>query len=320
MLPDTKHVCIFGGTGFVGRTLVQELAKEGCTITIATRIPERAFFLRPCGAPGQIVPVYCDYGDASSIEKAIGNCGTVINLIGILYEKGRKSTFKKTHMETAEKIAKACAARNVRRLVHISALGIEQSASKYARSKRNGEEAVRTAFPKATILRPSVIFGPGDGLFCMFARLSVFLPALPLIGGGKTKFQPVYVGDVARAVTAVITATGNTAEGRTYALGGPDIMTLKQIYEKICTQTGRQRCLMPVPWPMAKIQGIVLGMLPGKLLTADQVESLKTDSVVPKDVPTLRDLGITPTSVDAVLPRILSPYQSANHNETRKSA
>lgn len=198
-----KIVTIFGGTGFIGRHTVRRLAKAGYTVKVATRAPESAYFLRPCGTVGQIVPFAVDYSDDKSVAAAIAGADSVINCVGILYEK-RKQSFEKIHVGLARTIANACRDGDVKHLVHISALGIDKNNSKYAAGKRAGEEAVRNAFPAATILRPSVVFGPEDQFFNKFAALSAVIPALPLIGGGKTKFQPVYVGDVAAAVMAAL--------------------------------------------------------------------------------------------------------------------
>lgn len=303
-MSQKKIATIFGGTGFVGRHIVQRLAKAGYTVKVATRAAESAYFLRPCGMPGQIVPFRCDYNDAQSVGETIRGSEVVINCIGILYEKDKKSTFRRAHVEIPRVIAQVCARENVARFVYISALGIDHATSRYAQSKREGERAVREIFPAAVILRPSVIFGPEDSFFNMFAELARYTPALPLIGGGKTKFQPVYVGDVADAVMASL--WNGDASGKTYELGGPEVVTLREIYQRLFAVTGRRRCLISMPFGLAKIQASFMQMLPHPLLTRDQVESLKTDSVVSAGALTLDDLGIPPAALDAVLPDYLA--------------
>ena len=309
--------CVFGGTGFVGRQIVRALAREGYTVKVATRFPEKAFFLKTAGNVGQVVPVACKAGDDAAIRAAVRGCDVVVNCVGILYQKG-KSTFTRIHTELPRSIAKACAAEKVAHLVHLSALGCEESESKYGKSKLNGELAVHENFPKATILRPSVVFGPEDEFFNMFARLSTVLPALPLVGGGCTKFQPVYVADIADAVMKAIASSDS--EGQIYELGGPDILTFRQIYERLFAQTGRKCFLVSLPWGVAKLQGHVMGLLPKPLLTADQVESLKTDNVVAADAKTLADLGVVPTGLDIILPTYLARFRPGGRFGDKKRA
>jgi NADH dehydrogenase len=309
--------CGFGGTGFIGRQIVRELARAGYTVKVATRVPEKAFFLKPCGNVGQIVPFACKTGDESSIRAAVKGCDVVVNCIGILYEKG-KSTFTKIHTELPRSIAKACAAEHVGRLIHISALGCEESESKYGKSKLNGELAARENYAKTTILRPSVVFGVEDDFFNMFGRLSTVLPALPLVGGGHTKFQPVYVGDVADAVMKVV--LNPQSEGKTYELGGPDVLSFRQIYERLFAETGRKRMLISLPWGIAKFQGCVMSLLPKPVLTVDQVESLKTDNIVTPGAATLADLGLSPTSMDIVLPTYLARFKPGGRFGDKKRA
>lgn len=309
--------CVFGGTGFVGRQIVRALAREGYTVKVATRFPEKAFFLKTAGNVGQVVPVACKAGDDAAIRAAVRGCDVVVNCVGILYQKG-KSTFTRIHTELPRSIAKACAAEKVAHLVHLSALGCEESESKYGKSKLNGELAVHENFPKATILRPSVVFGPEDEFFNMFARLSTVLPALPLVGGGRTKFQPVYVADIADAVMKAIASSDS--EGQIYELGGPDILTFRQIYERLFAQTGRKCFLVSLPWGVAKLQGHVMGLLPKPLLTADQVESLKTDNVVAADAKTLADLGVVPTGLDIILPTYLARFRPGGRFGDKKRA
>jgi NADH dehydrogenase len=320
---NQKIACVFGGTGFIGRQVVRELAKAGYAVKVATRVPERAYELKTAGGVGQIVPVACDYNDDQSIAKAVAGCQAVVNCVGILFEKGRSSKFKKIHSELPARIAAACKSAGAQRLVHISALGADIATSRYAKSKREGEQGVLAKFPSATILRPSVVFGPGDEFFNMFGQLAIFLPALPLVGGGKTKFQPVYVGDVADAVIRSLTISAEAANsplGKIYELGGPEVITLKEVYERTFAQVGRTPCLISLPWGVAKIQGVVMSMLPRPLMTADQVESLKTDNVLSGNQPTLADLGINETAIGTILPSYLSCYRPGGRFGDKKRA
>lgn len=303
-----KNVCIFGGTGFLGRYITQELARSGYRIKVATRMPEAAYDLKPSGNVGQVVPFQCDYKEAESIEAAIKDCDVVINLVGILFEKG-KNKFTRVHAELPKVIAEISARHDVKKFIHVSAMGIDESKSKYAASKVEGEKAIKKQFPNVTILRPSVVFGPGDSFFNMFAKLAVLLPALPLIGGGKTKFQPVYVDDIAKAIGVIVNEPNNEYEGQTYALGGPEVVTFKEIYQRLFTQINRKRALISLPWPIAKLQGAVFSLMPKPLLTKDQVVSLETDNIIRNGDKTFKDLGIIPTAMAAVLPDYLSCYK-----------
>jgi NADH dehydrogenase len=305
---NNKIATVFGGAGFVGRQIVKELAALGYRIKVATRVPESAYFLKPAGDIGQIVPVLCNYSDAASVTQAVRGSAVVINCIGILFERGKRSTFKKAHIDIPALIAQACADEKIGAFVHISALGVDQNKSRYAKSKLEGEVAIFKHFPKAVILRPSVIFGEDDNFLNMFAELARYLPVLPLIGGGKTKFQPVFVGDVARATLAAI--NDPAAQGKIFELGGPEILTFREIYELLFEYTGRRRCLMALPFGMAKIQASFLSLLPQPLLTPDQVESLKTDSVVGAGRPGLENLGIEATSLNTIVPEYLAAYRA----------
>ncbi|PZO80899.1 MAG: complex I NDUFA9 subunit family protein [Micavibrio aeruginosavorus] len=311
-----KQACVFGGTGFIGRQVVRELAKKGYIVKVASRAPASAYFLKTAGNVGQIVPVFCDYSD-SDVRKAVRGCEVVVNCIGILAEKS-KAAFTKIHTEVPRSIAKACREEKVSRFIHISALGCDQAHSRYAKSKHNGEKAVLENFQSATILRPSVVFGPEDNFFNMFARLSVVMPFLPLIGGGETKLQPVYVGDVADAVMAAI--ENPASAGEIYELGGPDVLSFRDIYQTLFEHTARPRLLVNLPWGIAKLQGSLLSMLPGPLLTADQVETLKTDNVIQPGMPELHDLGIAPTSMASILPSYLSRYKPGGRFGDKKRA
>ncbi|HPD82336.1 MAG: complex I NDUFA9 subunit family protein [Alphaproteobacteria bacterium] len=316
---NNKIACIFGGTGFLGRHIVQELARAGYQIKIATRVPESAYDLKPYGGIGQIVPLQCDYRDSDSIKHAVQDCDVVINLVGILYCRG-KNNFKYAHIDIPEKIAEACMHASVKKFIHVSALGIEKAKSKYAKSKLKGEEAVKKIFPDATILRPSVIFGAGDNFFNMLARLSTLSPVLPLINNGKTKFQPVYVGDVATAMVKIISDKTKQFSGQTYELGGPEVVSFKEIYDRVLEQTRREKKFLKLSWVEAKIQGFFMGLMPKPLLTMDQVRSLKTDSIIDENAQTLLDLGIYPTAMSSIIPQYLSCYRRGGRFADKKCA
>jgi uncharacterized protein YbjT (DUF2867 family) len=303
---NTNLVTVFGGSGFLGRHTVRALARAGWRIKVATRHPARGFFLRPLGTVGQIDFVKCDVSDAESVAHAVMGSSAVINLTGILFQKGQ--TFADVQAEGAGNIAQAAARAGVRALVHVSAIGADlESDSSYAETKAQGEQAVRAAFPDAAILRPSIIFGPEDGFFNKFAGMARFSPVLPLVGGGHTRFQPVFVGDVAQAI---VTALGDSARGRTYELGGPGVYSFKELLQLILREIGRKRALVPLPFGLASFQAAFLQMLPGPILTMDQVRLLKKDNVVAPTAAGLADLGITPTSVEAVIPSYLWRFRA----------
>ncbi len=304
---NTKLVTVFGGSGFLGRHTVRALAKAGWRIKIATRHPAKGFFLRPLGSVGQIDFVKCDVADAESVAVAMMGASAVINLTGILFQSGQ--TFEDVQADGAENIAKAAAAAGVTSLVHISAIGANaDSASEYARTKAAGEQAVRDTFPGAVILRPSIVFGPEDGFFNKFAAMARMLPVLPLVGGGHTRFQPVFVGDVAAAIVTALASHG--ARGRTFELGGPSVYSFKELLQLILRETGRRRVLVPLPFALASFQAAFLQLLPKPVLTMDQVKLLKTDNIVAPTAAGLADLGITPTSVEAVVPSYLWRYRA----------
>lgn len=298
-----RIITIFGATGFIGSDIVRVLARQGYILRLPCRYPKKADSLKFNGQVGQIVPVRCDFSE-SDIQQAVKGAHGVVNVIGILHEKGGR-TFTGTHHDIPLAIAKACKKENVGQLVHISALGAAKGESAYFKSKLAGEKAASKAFDNTAILRPSLVFGPKDSFFNKFARLAAILPALPLIGGGKTRFQPVYVADVADAVGAVIK---NRAAG-IYELGGPDILTFKELMEKILSYTRQKTRLVSVPFALAKLPAFFLQALPDPLLTPDQVDTLKTHALVSDNALKLTDLGITPTSMDTILPTYLGRYR-----------
>lgn len=300
-------VTVFGGTGFLGRAIVAELVQAGARVKIVTRHKNSAYFLRVGGNPGQVEAISCAFKNLAEIETIVSGSSVVINCLGILFEKGRFSSFSTVHKDYALWITKACAKHKIRRFIHISALGVDKAVSKYALSKFAGEQAILSSFPRATILRPSVIFGPEDNFFNMFARIAKISPFLPLIGGGKTLFQPVYVGDVAKACVLALNDPHTT--GHIYELGGPEILSFKQIMSRMLSYTHQHRLLLPIPWWIARIQALVLGIFPKPLLTNDQVTSLQTDNIVDPDQKNFSHLGLAPTPLDAILPLYLSHPQ-----------
>ena len=311
-LSNATLITIYGGSGFIGRNVVRALAKTGARMRIAVRRPELAGFLQPLGGVGQIIPVQANVRYPESLLAPANGADAVINLVGILAPSG-KQTFKSVQDEGARHVAEAALAAGAKVLIHGSAIGADpNSPSVYARTKAAGEQAVREIFPDAVITRPSVVFGPGDGFFTRFAALARIAPALPLIGGGKTRFQPVFVGDVAKAMQAAI--TGQARPGSIYELGGPEILTMKEVMERVLTYTMRKRWLVPLPFPLAKLQGAMLQILPNPPLTLDQVRLLEKDNVVSeaakRDHRTLEGLGIVdPVAIEAVVPDYLEQYR-----------
>lgn len=301
-------VTVFGGTGFIGRHLVQRLAGQNLRLKIPSRTPHRYRHLQPITTPGQIVLDRINLRDDEAVRRYVDGSLYVINLIAILHER-RAGQFQSVHVDLAGRIARAARAVGAERLVHVSALGASTaSTSVYARTKAEGEAAVREAFPEATIMRPSVIFGPEDNFLNRFASMARFLPALPLIGGGRTRFQPVYVADVADAIMAVLER--DDAQGRTYELGGPSIYTFEQIMRWLLQVCGRRRFLVPLSFDLAKLQGRFFEVLPEPPLTRDQVELLKQDNVVSEGAAGLKDLGVSPTPMELVAPDYLVRYSS----------
>ncbi len=318
--PMTKLVTVFGGSGFLGRHTVRALAKAGYRVRVATRWPNRAQHLPPMGQVGQIQLFKCNVLEADQVAAAVARCDAVVNLVGILSAGGGQG-FDDVHVDAAETIAKAARTAGAVSLVHVSSIGADaESESRYARSKAEGEARVRAAFPEAAILRPSIVFGPEDNFFNKFAAMARLLPGLPLIGGGKTKFQPVFVGDVAEAIAKCL--ADPATRGRTYELGGPNVYSFKELMEFVLEATGRngKRLLLPVPFPIASIQGAVLGILPKPLLTLDQVRMLKVDNVVGAGAAGLDALGIVPDSVGAVVPSYLWRFRPKGQYEAEINA
>ncbi len=316
-MPMQNLVTVFGGSGFIGAQAVRQLAKGGWRIRVAVRNPAKAYAMRLHGDVGQIDIVQANLRNEASLRRALSGAAASVNLVGVLRETGRQG-FQALQVMGARNVAAAARAEGVSRVVQMSAIGADaQSESKYARTKAEGEAAVREIYPDAVILRPSIVFGPEDDFFNRFAAMAQISPALPLIGGGHTRFQPVFVGDVGKAVAAAVTLP--SAAGQTYELGGPADLTFKQLMELMLAEIGKRRVLLPLPWPAAglmawagdaanSLAGAVGAALPTPV-TADQVILLKTHNVVSGAHPGLADLGITPTSLEAVLPEYLYRYR-----------
>jgi uncharacterized protein YbjT (DUF2867 family) len=293
-------VVVFGGTGFLGRRLVHRLAAEGAVVRVAVRHPDGARSALPAADLDQVTFFRADVRDQTSVAAAIAGADAVVNTVSAYLEKGGV-TFETVHVQGAEMVARVAVRLGVVRLVLISGLGADpQSRSPYIRSRGRGELAVQQAFPDATIVRPSAMFGPGDALFSTLANLARLLPVLPLIGGGRTRLQPVYVEDVAEAVTRILADPGTV--GRTYELAGPEVYTLRDLVRFTLRVIGKRRLLMPVPFAVAKIQARLFELLPSPPLTTSQVDLLKVDSVASGTVPGLRELAIRPKAVEEVVP------------------
>jgi NADH dehydrogenase len=317
-IPAETLVTVFGGSGFLGRHVVRALARRGYRVRNAVRRPDLAGHLQPLGRVGQIHSVQANLRYPASVEAAVRDADAVINLVGILFERG-KQRFEAVQAEGAGAVARAAAAQGAR-LVHVSALGADADApSLYARTKAAGEAAVLAALPGATIFRPSIVFGPEDDFFNRFAALARVSPVLPLIGGGETKFQPIFVGDVAQAILKAI--EGAARGGTIYELGGPEVKTFKALMEYVLAVTERRRLLVPLPFALARLQAKVLQFMPKPLLTPDQVELLRRDNIVSQAAQaedrTLGALGIEGATIEAIVPTYLWRFRKTGQFRRR---
>ena len=310
-----KLVTIFGGSGFIGRHLVRRLAAQGWRVRVAVRDIERAKPLKVAGLVGQVTLVPVSITDEAAVRKAIEGAEAVVNLVGVLYERGKRS-FANIHDRGTATVAKAAAECGVTHLVHLSALGADStSPSKYAQSKASGENAVETAFPKATVFRPSVVFGPEDGFFNLFGKLMQVFPVVPFFtnivphaeGGGGPNFQPVYVCDVVAAISQAL--EGETHQGKTYELAGPRIYCMRDVLQMVNQETRRNRWIVGVPFFVAKLQALFFQFMPKPLITPDQVKLLEIGSVASGSLPGLDAFGITPTAAEGILPTYLKRYR-----------
>jgi uncharacterized protein YbjT (DUF2867 family) len=315
LVPDNSHrlVTIIGGSGFVGRHIVRALARRGYRIRVAVRRPDLAGHVQPLGKVGQIVPVQANVRYPESLEAACASAYAVINLPGVLYSAGAQ-TFEAVHVFGAEAAARAAAASGAAVFIQMSALGADlDSPSQYARTKAQGEERAARAFQGAIVIRPSILFGPEDDFFNRFAALARISPVLPLIGGGRTRFQPVFVGDVAEAVNLLVQR--GMADGRTYEFGGPEIYTFKALMQFVLRTIMRRRLLLPLPVSLAAAAAAILQLLPSPLLTRDQVQLLKSDNVVSSEAlnegRTLHGLGVAARDIEAIVPAYLYRYRRA---------
>jgi NADH dehydrogenase len=318
--PQDRIITVFGGSGFIGRHLVRALAREGWRIRVATRRPDLSFHLQPLGQVGQINAVQANLRYPDSLAAALRGADAAVNLVGILAPWG-KQTFDSVQAEGAGAVARAARDAGISNFIHISAIGADSSSpSAYARTKGEGEAAVRAAMPSAIILRPSVVFGPEDQFFNRFATMARALPVLPLIGGGATRLQPVYVGDVAKTAARLLGGAGQ--EGATYELGGPAVMTMRDVMEFTLATIQRRRLLAPLPFGAAAALGsvtellnkLLLGILPAEFVfTADQVELLKRDNLVSEQASAegraLAGLGIAPESIESIVPTYLYRFR-----------
>lgn len=301
-----KTITLFGGSGFIGRYIVRRLAKAGHVIRVAVREPQQARFLRPLGDVGQITPMAADVTVEASVARALDGADQAVNLVATLFDRG--NAFERLHVEAPGRIGRLAAAAGVKDLLHISALGADpQSDADYARSKAVGEAAVREAFPDAVVFRPSIVIGPEDGFFNRFGAMARLAPALPLIDGGKTRFQPVYVDDVAAA--AVQALSDPACRGRTFELGGPRVYSFKELMALLLQVIQRRRLLLPVPGALMKIPAAVMELLPQPPLTRDQIRLLGHDNVVSEGAEGLAALGVQPSAIEAMLPTYLDRYR-----------
>ena len=302
-----RRTAVLGGSGFIGRYIVQRLAARGDVIPVGCRRAEEAKFLKPLGDVGQIATLNLTIGDEQILPAFLAGNDALVNCVGILRETGSQ-TFDRVHHTGPARLARLAREAGIERFVHISAIGADsRSSSAYARTKAAGEAAVRDAFPTVTILRPSVVFGAEDQFFNRFAAMATISPVLPLIGGGHTRFQPVYVGDVADAVVKCLDDPATA--GRTYELGGPKVYTFRELIELVLTEIRRKRLLVNLPFGLAAMQARLMSILPNPPLTPDQVELLKRDNVVSSGALTLAALGIAPTAVEGVLPSYLDRFR-----------
>jgi NADH dehydrogenase len=315
---------VFGGSGFIGRHIVKRLAQGGVVVRVAVRDPEAALFLKPMGAVGQIAPTLADVRSERSVAAAVDGVDAVVNAVS-LYAQTRRDRFADVHVQGARLVARLAAAAGVKRLVHLSGIGSDpNSDSAYVAARGHGDRAVREAFPAATLLRPSIVFGPGDHFFTTLAALARLSPALPLFAGGTARVQPVYVGDVAEAAIKTLDVAGEAgapqSAGQTYELGGPTVYTYRDLMELLLRTVGRKRMLVSVPARVALIIAAFAALLPSPPLTRDMVKLATADNVVGAGAKGFRDLGISPTTVEVILPTYMDRYRRGGRSRTARFA
>ena len=307
MQNNHKIIAIFGAGGFIGKHLIRRITKLDYRIKVGTRNPYLKGYLKLLGSPGQIELFKTNIFNLEEVKQVLRNCDYVINLVGALYET-RKQKFNQIHADFPYLLSNLCNEFRVKKLIHISALGVKKNHnSKYIQSKLAGEKNIQDIFKSSIILRPSVVFGPEDKFFNTFASLAQFSLALPLIGGGKTKFAPIYVGDIAKAI--VKTLEINSSEPKIYELGGPENYTFKQLMEILLSEIKKRRFFISIPFSIAKFQSYFLQMLPKPLITPDQVEMLKYNNIVSGEHPTLQDLGISGKNIHSILPKYIYRFR-----------
>ena len=308
MQNNQKIIAIFGAGGFIGKHLMRQLTKLDYRVKVATRNPYLKGYLKPLGNPGQIELFKTNIFNLDNVKQVLKNCDLAINLVGILYET-RKQKFNQIHSQFPYLLSNLCNELGIKNLVHVSALGVkERHTSQYIQTKLQGEKNIQETFKPSVILRPSLVFGPEDKFFNTFASIAQFSPALPLIGGGRTKFAPIYVGDVAKAIVKVLEM--NNSGSKIYELGGPENYSFKELMEILLTEIKKKRFLVPIPFGAAKFQSYFLQMMPNPLLTPDQVEMLKYNNIVYGNYPTLKDLGITGTAIQSILPKYIYRFRT----------
>ena len=308
MQNNQKIIAIFGAGGFIGKHLMRQLTKLDYRVKVATRNPYLKGYLKPLGNPGQIELFKTNIFNPDDVKQVLKNCDLAINLVGILYET-RKQKFNQIHSQFPYLLSNLCNELEIKKLVHISALGVkERHTSQYIQSKLQGEKNIQDTFKPSVILRPSVVFGQEDKFFNTFASIAQFSPVLPLIGGGKTKFAPIYVKDIAK--TIVKTLELNNSKPEIYELGGPENYSFKELMEILLTEIKKKRFLISIPFGLAKFNSYFLQMMPNPLLTPDQVEILKHNNIVSGDYPTLKDLGIAGTAIQSILPKYIYRFRT----------
>ena len=307
MQNNQKIIGIFGAGGFLGKHLMRQLTKLDYRVKVATRNPYLKGYLKPLGNPGQIELFKTNIFNPEDVKQVLKNCDIAINLVGILYET-RKQKFNQIHAQFPNLLSELCNELGVKKLVHVSALGVKEGhPSQYMQSKLQGEKNIQDTFKQSVILRPGIMFGPEDKFFNTFATLAQFSPALPLIGGGKTVFEPIYVGDVAQTIVKSLEL--NNSKPSIYELGGANY-SFKELMQILLSEINKKRFLIPIPWGMAKFQSYFLQMLPTPLLTPDQVTMLRYDNVVSGEYKTLKNLKIKPTTIQSILPKYIYRFRS----------
>ncbi len=307
-MQNNQQIAVFGGGGFLGRHLIRELTKENYRIKVATRNPYLKGYLRPLGNPGQIELIKTNIFNIEDVKQILKNCDYVINLLGILYET-RKQKFEQIHSQFPYLLSNLCNDLGIKKLIHVSALGVkEKHSSKYMQTKLQGEKNIQNTFKSTVILRPSLIFGPEDKFFNTFAAFARISPAIPLIGGGKTKFSPVYCVDVGKAIARALELKNTTS--KIYEIAGPENYSFKELMEILLKEIKKKRFLINVPFNIAKFQSYFLEILPKPILTPDQVELLKYDNIPTGEHPVLKDLGINGETISSILPQYIYRFRT----------